>query len=102
MAPDEGHVIEDAQAEGDQRHQVQVQTKPIADECQQDRDDRIDQEPTDEDAIVVDPIELRPHGAKDRIERGEDRHGRVPGELEADIDIEDEPGQDAHEETRQG
>jgi hypothetical protein len=82
--------------------EVQIQAEPIPDERQQDRDDRVDQEPADEDPIVVDPIELCPHGPQDRIERCKDRHRRVPAELEADIDVEDETRKDAHEEPEQG
>ena len=52
--------------------------------------------------IVVRAIELGTNRSEHRIERGEDRHGRVAAELEADVDIENEPGKDAHEETRQG
>ena len=58
--------------------------------------------PTDEDAIVVDPVELRTHGSEDRIERGKDRHGRVPAELETDVDVEDEARKDADKESEQG
>ena len=76
--------------------------EPVPDERQQDRDDRVDQEPADEDAIVVDPVEFRPDGSEDRIERREDGHRRVSAELEADVDVEDEPRQDAHEEPEQG
>ena len=76
--------------------------EPIADERQEDRDDRVDEEPADEDPIVVDPVELGPDRPEDRIERGEDRHGRVAAELEADVDVEDEAGEDAHEEPEQG
>ena len=78
-----------------------VKAESIADERQEHRDDRIDQETADEDPIVVNPIELRANRSQDRIERGEDRHGRVPAELEADVDVEDETGQDAHEEPEQ-
>src|SRR3954454_6633080 len=102
VAPDEGHVIEDAQTEGDEGHQVEIQTEPIADECQEDRDDGVDQEPADEDAIVVDPVELGTDRSQDRIERGEDRDGRIPTEFEADIDVEDETREDADEESEQG
>src|SRR4029079_19483992 len=102
VPPDESHVVEDPQAEGDERHQVQVETEPIADECQEDGDDRIDHEAADEDAIVIDAVELRADGPEHRIERGEDGHGRVSTELEADVDIEDEPCKDAHEEPEQG
>src|SRR4051794_15029877 len=84
--PDEGPAFEDPQAEGDDRPQVQVETEPVADERQQDGDDRVDEEPADEDPIVIDPVELRADGTEHRIERGQDGHGRVPTELEADVD----------------
>src|SRR5262245_54044988 len=102
VAPDERHVVEDPEPEADQGYEVQVQAQPVADECQEHGDDRVGEKPADEDPIVVDPVELGTDGPEDRIERGEDRHGRVPAELEADIDVEDEPGEDAQEETRQG
>src|SRR6478752_7203672 len=102
VAPDEGHVIEDAQTEGDEGHQVESEAEPIADECQEHRDDGVDQETADEDPIVVDPVELGADRSEDRIERGEDRHGRIPTEFEPDVDIEDEAHEDAHEESEQG
>src|SRR6188768_1397996 len=102
MPADERHVVEDPEPEGEKGHQVQVEPESIADERQQDRDDRVDEEAADEDAIVVDPIELRTDRSEHRIERGEDGHGRVPAELEADVDVEDEARQDAHEEPEQG
>ena len=79
-----------------------TEAEPIADERQQDRDDRVDQEATDEDPIVVNPIQLRPDGTEHGIEGREDRHRRVPAELETDVDVEDESRQDAHEEPEQG
>ena len=102
VTPDQRHVVEDPEPEIDQRNEVQVQAEPIADEREDDRDDRVGNEAADEDPIVVDAIELRPDGPEHRIQRGEDRHGRVTGELEADVDVEEEPGRDAHDETRQG
>src|SRR5262245_6665156 len=102
MPPDEGDVVEDAQAERDQRHQVQVQAEAVADERQDYRHDRVGHEAADEDSIVVDAVELRPHRAEHRIERREDRHGRVPAELEADVDIENETEQHAHQQACQG
>src|SRR6478735_7008174 len=102
MTPDESDIVEDAQAEGDERHEVEIEAKPVADEGEQHRDDRVDEEPADEDAIVVDPIQLRADRPKDRIERGEDRHRRISAELEADVDVEDETRKDAHEEPEQG
>ena len=44
-------------AEREEGHQVQVEVEAVADERQQDRDDGVDQEAADEDAIVVDPIQ---------------------------------------------
>src|SRR5712691_3695971 len=35
MTPDEGHVVEDPQTEGDEGHEIQVQPEPIADERQE-------------------------------------------------------------------
>src|SRR6187401_1370589 len=102
VAADECHVIEDAQAEGDEGYQVQIVAEPIADEGEQHGDDGVDQEPADEDPIVVDAVELGADGPEHRIERGEDRHGRVATELEADVDVEDEPQEDAHQESQQG
>jgi hypothetical protein len=93
---------EDAQAEGDQCHEVQVKAEAVADECEDDRRDRVDQEPADEDAIVVDPVELSTDRAEDRVEGGKDRHRRITAELEADVDVEDESCEDAHQEPQQG
>ena len=66
------------------------------------RHDRVDEEAADEDPIVVDAIELGPDRAEDQIERCKDRDGRVAAELEADVDVEDEPEQDSNEETPEG
>src|SRR4029079_2817768 len=102
VAPDERHVVEDPEPEADQRDEVEVEAQAVPDERQEHRDDRIGEEAADEDPIVVDPVELGADRPQDRVERGEDRHGRVPTGLEADVDIEDEPGKDAQKETSQG
>src|SRR5262245_367709 len=102
VPPDEGDVVEDPQSERDQRHQVQVQPQPVSDEREDDRHDRVGDEARDEDPVVVDAVELCPHRAEHRVQRGEDRHGRVAAELEADVDVEDEPEQDAHQQACQG
>ena len=80
----------------------QVDAQPVADERQQHGDDRVDQEPADEDPIVVDPVEFRPHRPEHRVEGRQDGDGRIATELEADVDVEDETRQDAHEEPEQG
>src|SRR5262249_46652783 len=54
MAPDQRHVVEDPQAERDQRHKVEIEAEAVADEGEDDRHDRVRDEPADEDAIVVD------------------------------------------------
>src|SRR5689334_15675274 len=102
VAADQRHVVEDPEPEVDQCHEVQVEAEPITDEGEDDGHDRVRDEPADEDPIVVDAVELGPDGSEDRVERGKDGHGRIPRELEADVDVEDEPGKDAHEETRKG
>src|SRR6266545_2697091 len=102
VASDEGHVVEDARAERDERHEVQVHPQPVADEGQEHGDDRVRDETADEDSIVVDPVELGTDRSQDRVERGNDRHCAVTGELEADVDLEQEPQQDAKDEARQG
>src|SRR4029453_6277722 len=102
VAPDERHVVEDPEPEVDQRDEVEVEAQPVPDERQDHGNDRVGEEPADEDPIVVDPVELGAYRPEDRVERGEDRHRRVPTGLEADIDVEDEPGKDAQKETSQG
>src|SRR6185369_11852002 len=102
MSPDQGDVVEDPEAEVDQRDEVQVEAQPVADEGQDDRHHRVREEARDEDPIVVDPVELRTHRPEHRVQRSEDRHGRIAAELEADVDVEDEPEQDAHQQSRQG
>src|SRR5919109_1986690 len=102
VAPDERHVGEDPDPERDEGHEIQVEAEPVADEREDDRHDGVHHEPADEDPIVVDAVELRPDRSEHRVERGEDRHCRVALELKTDVDVEDEPGQDAHEETQQG
>src|SRR4029079_9795388 len=37
VAPDDGHVVEDAQAEGDQGHKVEVEAEAVTDEREDDR-----------------------------------------------------------------
>src|SRR3990172_466845 len=102
VPPDQGDVIKDPEPEVDECDQVQVQAEPVADEREDHGDHRVRDEARDEDPIVVDAIEFRPDRPEDRVERGENRHGRVSTELEADVDIEDEPKQDAHDEACQG
>src|SRR5512142_2455727 len=102
MPPDQGDVLEDAQSEREERDQVEVEPEPVADECEQDCHDRVRDEAADEDAVVVAAIELRADRPQHRVERGEDGDRRVAREFEADVDVEDEPEQDADEQTRQG
>src|SRR5829696_4370269 len=66
VASDERHVVEDPEPERDQRDQVEVEAQPIADERQDDSHDGVRDEPADEDAIVVDTVELGPDGAEHR------------------------------------
>src|SRR6266516_3969240 len=93
VPPDQGDVVEDPQPERDQCHEVQVDAQPVADEGQDDGHDRVRHEARDEDAVVVDAVELGPHRPEDRVERSEDRYGRIAAELETDGDVEDEPEQ---------
>src|SRR5215212_3065257 len=102
VPPDQSDVVEDPEPEVDERHQVQVEAEPIADEGEDDGHDGVGHEARDEDPVVVDAVELGPHGPEDRVERCEDRNGRVAAELEADVDVEDEPEQDAHQQACQG
>src|SRR4051794_2043275 len=102
VASDERDVVEDPEAEVDERDQIEIEAEAIADEGEQNRHDRVRDEAADEDPIVVDAIELRADRPEHRIESGEDRHRRIPRELEADVDVEDQPGEDAHEEAREG
>src|SRR4029450_12321536 len=86
----------------DQRHEVQVQAEAVADEREPDGDDRVREEPADEDPVVIDAVQLGPNRSDDRVERREDGHGRVAAEFEADRDVEQQPGEHADEQTRQG
>src|SRR5947208_214931 len=58
VAADERHVVEDAEPEVDQRDEVEVQAEPVADERQQDGDDRVHDETADEDPVVIVAVEL--------------------------------------------
>ena len=102
VSPDERHVLEDPGPEGDQGHEVEVQAEPVADEGEQHGHAGIGDEPADEDAIVVDAVEFRANRAEDRVQRRHDRHRRVPGELEADVDVEDQAGRHPQEKACQG
>src|SRR5664279_2425864 len=65
MPADERDVLEDPQSEGDER---------------------VHHEPADEDPVVVRPFQLGPHGPQDGVKRREDRDGRIPSQLEPDVD----------------
>src|SRR6188472_1389017 len=43
MPPDERDIVEDAQAEGDERHEVEIEAEPVADEREQHGNDRVDE-----------------------------------------------------------
>src|SRR4051812_25456654 len=101
VPPDEGDVVEDAKPEGDEGHEVQVDAEAVADEGEDDRDDRVGHEARDEDPVVVHPVELRPNRPEHRVQGSEDGDGRIAAELEADVDVEDEAQQDTHEEACQ-
>src|SRR4051795_9813837 len=90
VPPDECDVVEDPEPEADEGDEVEVEAQPIAHEGEQHGDERVDDEAADEDPIVVDAVELRTDRAEDRVERREDRDGRVALELEPDIDVEEE------------
>src|SRR4051812_25507825 len=87
VAADERHVVEDAEPEVDQRDEIEVQAQAVADERQQDGDDRVHDEAADEDPVVVVAVELGPDRAEDGVERRQDGHRRVAAELEADVDV---------------
>ena len=72
----------------------EIEPEPVADEGEQDRHDGIGDEPADEDPVVEEAVELGTDGPEDGIERSEDRHGGVARQLEADVDVEDEPEQE--------
>src|SRR4029077_17849056 len=75
---------------------------PVPDEREEDRDQGVGDEAADEDALAERPFELRADGTEDRVHRGDDADGRVPGDLIADADLEDETQQDAQEQPSQG
>jgi hypothetical protein len=102
VAADEGHVLEDPRPEGDECYQVEVEPQSIPDEREQDGHQGVRDEAADEDAIVVDAIELRTSRAEDGVEGRDDGHGHVPRDLETDVDLEDETQQDAQGEACQG
>src|SRR5664280_3379802 len=81
MPADERDVLEDAQPEGDERHQVEIEPEAFPHEGEEARDDRVHHEPADEDPVVVCPFQIGSHGSKDGVERREDRDGRIPGQL---------------------
>ena len=76
---------------------IALAAQRVADEGQQHGHDRVREEAADEDPIVVDAVELRPDRAEHGVERREDRDGRVPRELEPDVDLEGKAEQDADE-----
>src|SRR4051794_38886253 len=88
VSPDECDVLEDPWPERDQCHEVEVQAEPIADEGEQNGHACVGDEPADEDPIVVDAIQLCPDRPQNGIECSHDCDGGIPGEFEADVDVE--------------
>src|SRR3990172_12206325 len=76
VSPDEGDIVEDPDAERDERDEIEIEPEAIPDERQDHGDHGVDDEARDEDAIVVDSIKLGADGPDDRVEGGQDGHRR--------------------------
>ena len=82
MAPDYSDVLEDAPAEGEQGHEIEVDPEAVTQERERSREERIRVEARQEDAGVEMSLELGAKRAEKRIERGEDPDRRVPRPLD--------------------
>src|ERR671936_2339061 len=101
MAADDRHVLEDSPAECEQCHEIEVDPEAIAEECEGSGEQGVRVEAGEKDPRVEVSLELRARRAEERIERGEDAHGRVAGPLDRKVEAKREtqkhPGEESEE-----
>ena len=101
MAADDRHVLEDPPAEGKQRHEIEVDPKAVAEECQGRGKQSVGVEARQKDPRVEVSLELGAPRAEQRVERGEDADRRVAGPLDREVESKREaqkhPGDKAEE-----
>src|SRR3990170_1181770 len=72
VPPDEPDVAEDADAERDDRPEVDVHAEEVADRREQRGEERVREEPGEEDRQVEAFLQLGAQAAEDGVQRGED------------------------------
>src|SRR5207253_2409665 len=97
MAPDDGEVIEDPDAEGDDRGEVELHPQLVAEIGEPTRHDRVHQQAGDEDLVLEIAVEPGFDRAQYRIKRGEDHHRGVARIARRDLDRRVEPEDDAED-----
>src|SRR5258705_7595295 len=101
----DSHILKDSPAKSEERHQVEVDAQSIAQEGQARRQQEVRVEAREEDAGVEMALELRPVGAKERVERGQDADGGIAGPFDREVESqgqpEQHPGDEAEERKKQ-
>src|SRR5687767_9847737 len=94
MPADDRHVLEDAPPECEERDEIQVDAEPVAEECERGREQRVRVEAGEEDPRREVTLELGAQRTQERVERGQDANGRVPGEIDREVDPQRKTEQD--------
>src|SRR6266849_839634 len=101
MAPDYSDVLEDAPAEREQGHEIEVDPQPVSQEREGGREERVRVEARQEDACIEVPLELGAKRAEERVERGEDADRGVARPLDREVEAQRQskqhPGDQAEE-----
>ena len=82
MAPDYSDVLEDAPAEREQGHEIEVDPEAVTQERERGREERVGVEARQEDAGVEVSLELGAKSAEKRVERREDPDRRIARPLD--------------------
>src|SRR4029077_5076010 len=104
VPPDDGEVVEDADAEGDDGGEVELHAKLVAQVGERAGGQRVHQQPGDEHLVFEVAIEPGLDRTEDGVERGEDHHRGVARitrrDLHRGIQAEDDPEDAADDQRR--
>jgi len=79
-------VLEDPPAEGEERHQIEVDPEAVAEEGEARREERVCVKARQEDAGIEVSLELGPRRAEQRVQRSEDSDRCVARPLDREVE----------------
>ena len=101
MASNERDVLEDPQAEGEERDEVEVDPQPVAHERQRHGNQGVRDEAGDEDPVVVVIVQLGADRSQNRIQACEDGDRRLACQVGAHVDVEHQTKRDPERKANQ-